>query len=209
MAVPGRVEAASILLAFEPPDRFVRHSQGVAEVAAFLGARAATRGHALDRRLAEAAALLHDVDKRLPRDDPARRLPHGEASADWLSRRGYGELAPAVARHPVTRLLDEDLAADPSTPLETLIVAYADKRVRQRLIPMAERFSIWRRRHPSGWTPEQWRLLAGRATGLEARVCAAAGIAPSDVRRLRWVDRAVAQAGAFGTAPLRARGVTG
>src|SRR5438874_9026719 len=142
MAVPGRVEAASVLLELDPPERFVRHSRGVAEVAAFLAARAASRGQALDRRLAEAAALLHDVDRRLPARDPARGLPHGEGSADWLARRGFGDLGEAVAHHPVTRLLGEDPAGDPRWSLETLIVAYADKRFRQRLVPMEQRFAV-------------------------------------------------------------------
>src|SRR5439155_25740091 len=140
MAVPGRVEAASVLLELAPSPWFVRHSAGVAEVAAFLAARAASRGQPLDRRLTEAAALLHDVDKLLPARDPARGLPHGEGSADWLTRRGFGDLAEAVAHHPVTRLLGEDPAGDPRWGLETLIVAYADKRFRQRLVPMEQRF---------------------------------------------------------------------
>ena len=48
---------------------------------------------AVDRRLVEAAALLHDVDKVLPPDDPARGLPHGD---------GLGGLADA-ARAPGAR----------------------------------------------------------------------------------------------------------
>jgi HD domain len=200
MAVPGRVEAASVLLELDPPDRFIRHSRAVAEVAAFLAARAASRGQALDRRLTEAAALLHDVDKRLPPGDPARRRPHGAGSADWLTRRGFPELAEAVSRHPVTRLLSEDPAGDPRASLEALIVAYADKRVRQRLIPMPERFAIWRGRHPGTWSAEEWRRIEARAARLEARVCAAAGVEPDTVSRLRWVDRALALARRHGPA---------
>jgi HD domain len=192
MAVPGRVEAASALFELDPPAWFVRHSTGVAEVAAFLAARAAARGSALDRRLAEAAALLHDVDKVLPRADPARRLAHGRGSAAWLERRGYGELAPAVAGHPVTRLLHDDPATDPAVPLEALIVAYADKRVDQRLLPMQRRFDGWQRRYPNAWTEAQIRRVKARAERLEARVCAAAGIVPAEVRRLRWVGTALA-----------------
>jgi hypothetical protein len=194
MAVPGRVEAASALLELDPPAWFVRHSTGVAEVAAFLAARAAARGSTLDRRLTEAAALLHDVDKVLPNADSARRLPHGRGSAAWLERRGHPELAPAVAGHPVTRLLKDDPAADANAPLEALIVAYADKRVDQRLVPMQRRFDGWQRRYPQAWTDAQVRRVKARAEHLEDRVCAAAGIAPVEVRRLRWVDAALASA---------------
>ena len=75
MTVPGRVEAASLLLSLDPPPWFVRHARAVAEVAGWLAARIEARGIAVDRRLVEAAALLHDADKALPADDPARAPP--------------------------------------------------------------------------------------------------------------------------------------
>ena len=106
MTVPGRVEAASLLLSLEPSPRFLHHSRAVGEVAAWLARRIGANGMSVDRRLVEAAALLHDVDKVLPRDDPTRALPHGEGSAAWLTRAGHPELARAVAAHPVTRLRD-------------------------------------------------------------------------------------------------------
>ncbi len=39
MTIPGRVDAASLLLSLDPPDWFVRHARAVAEIAAFLAAR--------------------------------------------------------------------------------------------------------------------------------------------------------------------------
>ena len=194
MAVPGRVEAASILLGLDPPGWFVRHSAGVAEVASFLAARAAARGQRLDPRLAETAGLLHDVDKLLPAGEPARRLAHGLGSAAWLREGGYAELAPAAAWHPVTRLLHgpaDDLA---DAGLEAMIVAYADKRVDQRVVPMARRFDGWRRRYPGAWGGITGRRAYDRAARLERVVCEAAGIAPPAVRRRRWVGDAIAAA---------------
>ena len=84
MTVPGRVEAASLLLSLDPQPWFVRHARAVAEVAGWLAARIDARGMAVDRRLVETAALLHDVDKALPAGDPLRALPHGD---------GFGGLA--------------------------------------------------------------------------------------------------------------------
>ncbi len=194
MAVPGRAEAASVLLALDPPEWFLRHSAGVAEVAAFLAARAAAHGRSLDRRLAEAAGLLHDVDKLLPSGDPARRLSHGRGSAAWLTRQGYAELSRVAAWHPVTRLLHDDANRLAEAGLEAMIVAYADKRVGQRLVPMTRRFSGWRRRFPGSWTSADGRLAEARARRLERDVCAAAGIAPETVRRRRWVRAAMAAA---------------
>ena len=208
MTVPRRVEAASLLLSLDPPPWFVRHARAVAEVAGFLAARIEAAGIAVDRRLVESAALLHDVDKALPADDPARALRHGDGSADWLTRHGHPELARAVANHPVTRLVDGESfrrwAAFATR--EERIVAYADKRAGQHLETVDERFASWLRRYPErvvdgrreGWDEPTWRAVRERALRLEADVCRAAGIAPSQVRRLAWTGEAIRQARAQG-----------
>ena len=121
----------------------------VAEIAAFLAERAEARGIAVDRRLVEAAALLHDIDKAFPADAPVRALGHGHAGAAWLADHGWTELAPAVDAHPVMRLVDA--AGDrwlERASLEDRIVAYADKRAAARLGPVDARFRRWHRRHP-------------------------------------------------------------
>jgi integrase len=214
MTVPSREEAARLLLSLDPPEWHVRHSRAVAEIAGWLALRAERRGTAavagssgarprrrpadpngLDRRVVEAAALLHDVDKALAH---ARRggRKHGEASARWLADQGHPELAEAVALHPVTLLVDPAGAArvrDGS--IEARLVAYADKRAGQRLEPMATRFARWRRRHPhsrvgDGWSPAAAEAAWDRASRLERDVCAFAGCRPDEVGRLRWTDLA-------------------
>ena len=195
MTVPGRVEAAEHLLALAPPTWFLRHSRAVAEVAAWLGSRAAARARSVDRQLIEAAGLLHDVDKLLPEDDPARHYRHGDGSAAWLTRRGHPELAAAVAGHPVTRLASE--AADAwleTASIEERIVAYADKRAGQRLESMADRFESWQRRYPDGWPERERREVLDRARRLEVDVCRTAGIRPNEVGRLAWTGAALGRA---------------
>ena len=199
MTVPGRVEAASLLLSLDPPTWFVRHARAVAEVAALAGGpdrRAA--GSAVDRRLVEAAALLHDVDKALPADDPARALPHGEGSAAWLTRHGHPELARAVAGHPVTRLLD----GEAYPPVGGVRLAARSGSSPTRTSGPASDSSRWtrgsrrgagatRRRAPrrvDGWDEAAFAAVRARAGRLEADVCRAAGVAPAEVRRLR-LDR--------------------
>ena len=196
MTVPGRTDAARLLLSLDPPDWFLRHSRAVAEVAAWLGARFARAGVPIDRALVESAALLHDVDKLLPDGDPARHLAHGDGSADWLTRRGHPELARAVANHPVTRLADADRfrAWAAFAGREERIVAYADKRAGQRLESMADRFASWERRYgddEAGWAAATRAAIRRRAERLEADVCRAAGVRPEAVRQLRWTSRAL------------------
>jgi len=192
MPVPSRTAAAALLLSLEPPSWHLRHARAVAEIAGWLAARCAARGVAADRVLVEAAALLHDVDKAIPTSDPAAALPHGEGSAAWLTARGMAELAPPVAAHPVTRLLDAEADAWlASASTEELLVAYADKRAGQRLESLDARFAGWRRRYPDGWSADDDARARTRADVLEATVCARAGVAPPAVRRLRWTGRAL------------------
>jgi putative nucleotidyltransferase with HDIG domain len=188
MTIPTRAEAASLLLSLDPPDWHLRHSRAVAEVAGWIAHRASVRGAAVDRSVAEAAALLHDVDKLLPPTDPAASLRHGSGSAEWLRRAGHPELAEAVAWHPVDRLVAEgwDELVDGRLGAETAIVAYADKRAGQRLEGLDRRFAAWERRYPRGWPRETSRLALERTRALEARVCALAGVGPAEIARLRW-----------------------
>jgi hypothetical protein len=200
MSVPGRVDAARLLLTLDPPAWFLRHSRAVAEVAAWLAARITAGGTSVDRRLVETAALLHDVDKLLPVDDRARAMPHGDGSADWLERQGHAELSRAVANHPVKRLADGERfrrwAAFASR--EERIVAYADKRAGQHLQSMSSRFRDWERRFPrdaGGWAAAEGAEIRRRADRLEADVCRAAGVRPSEVSRLSWTGAALRRAG--------------
>jgi hypothetical protein len=208
MPVPSRREAARRFLSLDPPAWSARHASAVADVAAWLARAAAARGATIDVPAVEAAALLHDVDKVVGRPVDIR---HGDGSAAWLETHGYPELAPLVRDHPVTRLADDaDTARLMAAPLEVRLVAYADKRAGQRLESMDERFASWRRRYPTGpadppadappvpgkrgWNAELADLVYERALALERDVCAAAGVEPAEVRRLRWSGRALATA---------------
>jgi hypothetical protein len=195
MTIPGRIEAARLLCSLDPPVWFVRHATAVAEVAGWLAHRASERGLRVDRRHAEAAALLHDVDKLAAAGPSTRGLPHGDGSAAWLIANGAPELADAVREHPVTRLADARSAAwILAAPLEVRLVAYADKRAGQRLESMAARFASWRRRYPDGWDPETAERVRERADRLEQQICDELCVDPADVRRLPWTARAIGAA---------------
>ena len=201
MSVPGRVDAAALLVSLQPPAWHLRHVRAVAEIAGWLALRAVTAGRHVDRALVEAAALLHDVDKILSAGDPVRALAHGAGTAAWLTARGHEELAAAVTGHPVTRLAldDADAWLDRASG-EELLVAYADKRAGQHLVPMAGRFADWTRRYPEGpdrhgWSGPEAAAVRRRAERIESAACALAGVAPTAVGRLRWTGRALAAAG--------------
>jgi putative nucleotidyltransferase with HDIG domain len=189
MTVPDRAQAAGLLLSLDPPDWAVRHARAVAEVAAWLAERVRRQGMAVDRRLVDVAALLHDVDKILPPTDPVKDEGHGAGSAAWLARVGHPELGPIVRDHPVTRLAEPGaLEGLLRARVEARIVAYADKRAGQRLTSVDERFAHWNRRYPR--SSIDGTELRARVDALEADVCRLAGVRPADVGRLRWTGPA-------------------
>jgi hypothetical protein len=165
----------------------------VAEVAAFLADRARRRGTRVDRRVVDAAALLHDLDKALPRSHPLLSLGHGHAGAAWLVEHGQAELAPPVGCHPVGRLSESSYERwIAGSTWEERIVAYADKRAIQRVGSIDRRFDHWLREHPE--LEPELRIARARAELLEREVCGVAGVHPDQVRRLRWVQPALEQA---------------
>jgi putative nucleotidyltransferase with HDIG domain len=200
MAVPTRTEALSLLLSTSPTPRLLRHVTVVAEVASLLAYRAIQAGVPVDRRLVEAAALLHDVDKALPHDHPLRELGHGKAGAAWVTEAGHPELARTLIAHPVMRFNDPDAAEwVVSGPIEERIVTYADKRATQRVVSLDQRFERWQRQHPRYSDHLAHALKVARC--LETSLCQTISMTATDVERLRWVDDAMARAKANGTLP--------
>jgi len=190
MSVPSRVEAAALVRGLHPNAKLLRHSTAVAEVAAFLAAAMVHRGVLVDAAAVEAAALLHDLDKMLPDDDPLKPLGHGAAGAEWLRQRGYSELAPAVASHPVMELGTAATyeAWAQQAGLVGRVVTYADKRARQDIVTLTDRFARWHARYPDSPRLDE---ADARALLLEAEICGLAGIQPEDVQRQRWVTGAM------------------
>ena len=192
----------ALLLSLVPPPWHLRHSRAVAEIAGWLALRAERAGIGIDRRLVEAAALLHDVDKLSAVKPEVAGQRHGEGTAAWLAGRGHAELGPVIAGHPVTRLADDEWfekwfsAAGP----ESLVVSYADKRAGQRIEPMDDRFASWSRRYPpaerasrvrGGWTIDTIEQVQNRSRAIERRVCELAGVRPDQVARLHWTGAAL------------------
>jgi len=190
MSIPTREEAAAIVRGLQPNEKLLRHSTAVAEVAAFLAAAMVRRGIDLSVMLVDAAALLHDMDKMLPDDDLLKPLGHAAAGAEWLRRRGYGELASAVASHPVMEIgrsaSYEEWAQ--RAGLEGRVVTYADKRARQDVLSLEDRFARWHERYPD--SPDLDAAEA-RVHVLEREICDLAGIEPLEVTRIEWVSEAM------------------
>ena len=212
MSVPSRAAAAALLVSLDPPAWHLRHARAVAEVAGWLAARCAAGGEPVDRALVEAAALLHDVDKVLPGDDPARALPHGEGSAAWLAARGHAELAGPIAAHPVTRLLGaEDRGGRVARHGAPRGARRRVRRQARRPAPRADgrrgsrtgAAATRRAGRHGGTTPAPGE----RAECARAAVCARAGVAPGRGPSAAAGPAVPSPAGR--AAPAEAAGVTG
>jgi putative nucleotidyltransferase with HDIG domain len=190
MSIPSRADAAAVVALLAPPAGLLRHSTAVAEIAAFLCAAMGRRGVTLDASLVESAALLHDLDKMLPAEDPLKPLGHAHAGAEWLRRRGHAELAAAVELHPVMEIGHAPTyeAWAGRAGLEGRVVAYADKRAKLDVVSLDERFAEWHGRYPD--SPPLF-VAQKRAGRLEAELCELAGVGPSDVAREPWVAEAM------------------
>ena len=177
MAVPDLARAREILDAKGLPRGVVVHAEGVSRVAAEAARLVSKAGIPVDVRLVEIAALLHDIDKVETRDS----ADHGLVGAAELDRLGYPELAPPVASHPVTCLLDESRFP---RGWPSVLVAIADRHVAQRFVTIDERIDDQARRHPQYAAS----LDAARrpAHALEAELAEVTGLAVPDlVERLR------------------------
>ena len=130
MLIPSRTECMELLRQFDMPQHIRRHSLLVAEVALFLAVRLNRNSSRLDLPLIEAPALLHDIGK-------VSGLKTGEDHAALGAQMLEGIVAPAVARIVMEHItLDSSQVSGPVT--ESLIVNYADKRVRHDQVVSVE-----------------------------------------------------------------------
>jgi putative nucleotidyltransferase with HDIG domain len=172
MAIPTRDQAEAIFASFQLPDGILTHSRGVARVAAEAARLVAARGARLDSDLVEVAALLHDVDKLETRD----REGHGVVGAERLTAMGHGELAAAIASHPVTALLDEGRFPH---GWPSVIVSVADRHVTDVFVTTDQRIDDLAIRYPQ----HRASLEVARhpAHALEAEVAGAAGLSVAEL----------------------------
>jgi putative nucleotidyltransferase with HDIG domain len=133
MRIPSRSECLELMEAVELPQNIRRHSILVADAACRL-ARLASRKHPrLNLPLVEAGGLLHDIAKGICL---AQKCNHASVGAALVRQWGFHAVAPIVEQH--ISLTEEDIRG-PVT--ESLIVNYADKRVRHdQYVTLEERF---------------------------------------------------------------------
>ncbi|MBI3577361.1 HD domain-containing protein [Candidatus Gottesmanbacteria bacterium] len=137
--IPTEEQVDALWDKYRLPEPKRRHMALVAKVARFLGRRIAEKTHEfVHLPLLTAAALLHDIDKAVP------KLPgehHPDTAVRILREEGMDEVAELVRTHPLHAILDPSLM--PKT-WEQKILYLADKMVKYDIVSVDERFALWR-----------------------------------------------------------------
>jgi uncharacterized protein len=158
-SLPTRKECLAILAEYHVPPHIVNHSRAVAKLAVFLAQRLIEKGEAVETKLLERVALLHDMmrvhdfkesdyerfEQNLPAQVRAKwhrlhekykAIPHELAAYDTLKEK-YPVLALTIKRHRYMALLEEK---DRPNSWEEKLLYYADMRVmHDKIVPLKQR----------------------------------------------------------------------
>lgn len=162
------------------PEYKRNHSRLVAMVSVWFAKRLMERMPKISINIAllEPSALLHDIDKVIPRENDEH---HPDTGVRILKKEGLSDIADLVRTHPLHAILDQNIA--PKT-LEERILYLSDKMVKQDIITVDERFSLWRAKN----LPKSALLVLDQAypkvKALEWEICEQIGVHPKDVARL-------------------------
>jgi uncharacterized protein len=141
MNIPTTQQCLELLRSNNTPRNIIEHCQAVSAFAVSLAEKLEKKGVRLNKRLVEAAALLHDIEKL--------KLHHIKAGYDFILSHGYPEVAETVKTHGLENLNDPSFVP---TTIEQKIVFYSDKRIHNTAtVPLKQRFDYIRKRYN---TPE-------------------------------------------------------
>lgn len=156
------------------------HVDVVAKVALFLAEKLEGRDIQLklNKPLLHVSALLHDIDKAIP------KLPgeqHPDTGVRILREEGMEEVAAVIKTHPVHSILDS--AIRPKT-IEEKLLFLADKMVKMEAITVDKRFALWKAER----LPEDARNMLDaaypRVKELEREIFGKIAVNPEDIASL-------------------------
>ncbi len=141
--IPTEEQIKALWIKYRLPVGKRKHMEVVARVAGFIADKLDQLGKfdKLDKPLLIAGALLHDIDKKVPRS-PGEQ--HPDTAVRILKEEGMDEVALLVEKHPLHVILDPAVA---STTLVEKILFLADKMVKFDYIGVDERFRLWNEEH--------------------------------------------------------------
>lgn len=178
--IPTRQEIEVLWDVHNLPPAKRNHSILVARLAVWFARRLTEEGKVthIDIPLLEAAALLHDIDKMVP------KLPHEhhpDTGVRILTQAGYPLVADLVKTHPLHAILDQNIAP---RSIEQKLLYLSDKMVKHEIITVDGRFALWRNED----LPPDARDILDRSyplvKALEKEICSSLHVAPEEVSKL-------------------------
>lgn len=135
--IPSQPEIDELWDKYNLPQRKRHHSRLIAHVCEYLASRLNTNGESVNIPLLRAGALLHDIDKAIPRRDGE---VHPQTGVRVLRGEGMEDIADLIRHHSVHFILDP--ATAPRT-WEEKVLFVADKMVKDDVIGVERRFDLW------------------------------------------------------------------
>ena len=178
--IPTIDQAKQLWDTYHLPEAKRLHVTLVAKVAVFL-ARQLMEKHTeiqINIPLLETAALLHDIDKAIPKREGER---HPDAGVRVLREQGLTELATLIATHPVHMLLTPDIG--PKSWEEKLLFL-ADKMVKYEVITVDKRFELWLAEPLPEMVKNELRQIYPKVKELEKEVFNLIQLDPVELARL-------------------------
>lgn len=174
--IPTKEEIKKMWDTYAVPEQKRVHMEFVARVASFLGAKLTQE--TINLALLQAAALVHDIDKAVPKL-PGER--HPDTAVRILKAEGMDEVAGVVATHSLHMILDP--GHTPKT-WEQKLLFLADKMVKYDIVGVDKRFDLWRKEQ----LPQEAQKILDesypKVKELEQEVFTLAGVSLTDVAKL-------------------------
>lgn len=174
--VPTYAEVMTLWKKFDLPPKKQKHCLLVAKLALFFASKMQEKNQIIVRRdVLLAAALLHDIDNNISHEEGET---HPDTAVRVLRECGMNEVANIVKTHPLHSILDNSIAPK---SWEEKILFLADKMVKNDIMTVEERFSLWRQEQ---LPPKEQELLLRafpKVKELEHSLCTAIGLTPTEV----------------------------
>jgi hypothetical protein len=178
--IPSVDQAKELWDTYTLPDTKRTHATLVSRVAVFLAKKIQKHitGTPIHIALVQAAALLHDIDKAIPKL-PGER--HPDTGVRVLMEAGMPEVAAIVRTHPLHSIIDPSIA--PSS-WEEKVVYLADKMVKYDIVGVDGRFALWRAENLPAEAVRMLDQTYPKVKALEKEVFDMIGIDPSQLALL-------------------------
>ncbi|MBS3101508.1 HD domain-containing protein [Candidatus Woesearchaeota archaeon] len=138
MTIPTKEECLKILEKENVPSNIITHLKAVHDFSMKVCDVLEKRGIKINRNLAAAGALLHDIRKTSPND-------HIIEGYELVKSLGFPEVAEVIKKHGLMHIDKDEFV--PKT-LEEKIIFYADKRVKgDKVVGLNERFEYIKQRY--------------------------------------------------------------